>query len=300
MELRHLRYFTAVAETLNFSRAAARLHITQPALSRQIRDLEHELGCALLRRGRNARTELTPEGARLLAGARKVLGAAEALTADIRAQAARLRIGHYGALWLDYFTPALRRFAKKHPAVGVQPVELSPGALPGALRRGEVEVALLGLTDAGLREEFETRLVAAEPAKLALAATHPLAKRRKLRLTDLREADWVGWDKTEFPGRQRLLAEACRKAGFRPRIVHETDSIASLLVRVATSEAVGYALPMVTQLPHQGVVFAECVPADAIVFEMSVGWRRGEPRGELIEKLVAELKAGRPRVGRTT
>lgn len=290
MELRHLRYFVAVAETLNFSRAAAALRITQPALSRQIRDLEEELGCALLRRGRNARTELTPEGARLLAGAGKVIEAADALVTDIRSQAARLRIGHYGTLWLDYFTPALRRFAKQHPAAVLQPVETNPGALPGALRRGEIEVALLGGTDGALREEFETRRVAAEPAKLVLAATHPLAKRRKIALVSLRDVDWVGWDQTEFPGRQRLLTEACRRAGFRPRIVHETDSIASLFVRVATSDAVGYALPMATQLPHQGVVFAECVPAGAIVFEMNVGWRRGDPRAGLIERLVAEMK----------
>lgn len=297
MELRHLRYFAAVAETLNFSRAATALRITQPALSRQIRDLEEELGCALLRRGRNARTELTPEGVRLLAGAAEVLEAADALVTDIRSRAARLRIGHYGALWLDYFTPALRRFAKRHPAAVLQPVEINPGALPGALRRGEIEVALLGGTNADLREEFETRRVAAEPAKLVLAATHPLAKRRKIALASLRDVDWVGWDQTEFPGRQRLLTEACRRAGFRPRIVHETDSIASLFVRVATSEAVGYALPMATQLPHQGVVFAECVPADAIVFEMHVGWRRGDPRRELIEQLVTELnvpRAARP------
>lgn len=291
MELRHLRYFVAVAEALSFSRAAARLHLTQPALSRQIRDLEEELGCPLLRRGRNARTELTPAGRRLLEGATNVLAAADGLAADIRAEGKRLRIGHYGALWVDYFTPALRRFAKKNPEVALQPVELTPAALPAALRRGEIEVALLGSADTALRREFETRRVATVPAKLLLAATHPLAKRRKLKLAELRDAEWASWDEAEFPGREALLVEACRKAGFSPRIGYETDSIASMLVRVATSETVGYALPMATQLPHQGVVFAECEPANAMVFEMHVGWRREEPRGELIAQLVAEMAA---------
>ena len=299
MELRHLRYFVAVAETLNFSRAAVRLRLTQPALSRQIRDLEHELGCALLRRGRNARTELTPEGRRLLGGATKLLAAADGLAADIRSQAARLRLGHYGPLWLDYFTPALRRFAKKNPAAALQPVDLTPGAMPGALRRGDVEVALFGLTDAALQREFETRRVAAVPARLILAATHPMAKRRKLKLADLRNVEWASWDEAEFPGRKQLLVDACRRAGFRPRIVQETDSIASMFVRVATSDVVGYSLPMAAQFPHQGVVFVDCEPANAMIFEMHVGWRRGEPRSELIGRLVAEMAMPLARGGRT-
>jgi transposase len=137
MELRHLRYFVAVAEALHFSRAAARLHITQPALSRQIHDLESELGCRLFHRGANARTELTPEGHRLLVGAKALLKAAGKLADEVRGQTTRLRLGHYGSLWLDYFSAALRRFAKKHPGVALQPVELTPGAL-AKRARGEL------------------------------------------------------------------------------------------------------------------------------------------------------------------
>lgn len=292
MELRHLRYFVALAETLNFSRAAGRLRLTQPALSRQIRDLEEELGCTLVRRGRNVRTELTPEGERLRAGAVKLLAGAEALATEIRTHAARIRLGHYGALWLDYFSTALRRFAKRHPAVVLQPEDLMPNTLPGALRRGEIDVAMFGLADMAVRREFETRLAGAVPAQLVLAATHPLAKRRKLKLAELRDADWVSWDPVAFPGRRALLVEACRRAGFRPRIVHETDSVASMLMRVATSGAVGWSLPMAAQMPHQGVVFTDCEPRDAMIFEMHVGWRRDDPRGGLLEELARELEQG--------
>lgn len=211
MELRHLRYFLAVAEALNFSRAAERLRITQPALSRQIRDLEHELGCTLVRRGANLRTELTPEGRRLLDGARPLLDAAEELAGAVRASTRSFRLGHYGTLWLEYFAGGLQRFARKNPTVVLQPVELTPGALPDALRRGDVEVALLGRADAGLRKEFATACVAAVPAQLVLSAGHPLAKRRRLRLEELREAEWVSWDGTEFPGRRQLLVDACRR-----------------------------------------------------------------------------------------
>lgn len=292
MELRHLRYFTAVAEALNFSRAAARLHVTQPALSRQIRDLEEELGCRLLRRGANARTELTPEGRHFLAGARELLAAADKLAAEVRAHGVRLRLGHYGALWLDYFGAGLQRFARRHPRVVLQPVDLTPGTLPGALRRGDVEVALLGQVDAALRREFATALVARVPAQLVLPAGHPLAKRRQLRLAELRDADWVSWDETEFPGRKQLLVDACRQAGFRPRITHQTDSIASMLVRVATGGEIGHSLPMAARSRPPGVVFTATEPREAMVFEMHVGWLKAAPRAALIGELVREL-AGR-------
>src|SRR5882757_2274089 len=113
MELRHIRYFTAVADALNFSRAALRLRITQPALSRQIRDLEHEIGFPLFER-RGVRTALTPAGRKFLVGARRLLIAADQLVEKTRAvakpQGARLRFGHYGPIWLERFAPAFRRF----------------------------------------------------------------------------------------------------------------------------------------------------------------------------------------------
>jgi DNA-binding transcriptional LysR family regulator len=293
MELRHLRYFIAVAEALNFSRAAARLHVTQPALSRQIRDLEEELGCTLLRRGANARTELTPEGRALLEGARGVVDAADRLAARVRDGAARFRFGHYGVLWLDHFSPALRRFAQRHRKLKLEPVELTPRELPEALRRGDVDLALIGLGDAALRREFHTQVVSTYSVLLALGANHPLAKKRKLRLSDLREAEWVTWNEREFPGRKQGLINACRAAGFRPRIAFETDSMASMFVHVATSEAVGHVIPATRRMPHEGVVFAEIDPPDAFRSEMSAAWRRGDPRAGLIEELVREMAATR-------
>ncbi len=294
MELRHLRYFVAVAETLNFSRAAVRMQVTQPALSRQIRDLEHELGCTLLRRGANARTELTPEGRQLLIGAREVLAAAERIVAEARSASARLRLGHYGAIWLDYFAAGLQRFTRRHPDVVLQPVELTPGSLPEALRRGDVEVALLGQTDVTLRREFATALAASVPAQIILPAGHPLAKRRRLRLEELRGSDWVTWDEKDFPGRKQLLVEACRAAGFRPRVTHHTDSLASMLVRVSTSSEVGHSVPMAARSRPPGVVFTDTEPRDAMVFEMHVGWLKNAPRAALIADLVAELSRVRP------
>lgn len=288
MELRHLRYFLAVAETLHFSRAAARLHLTQPALSRQIRDLEAELGVSLLRR-HGTQTSLTSAGERFALRVREILVATERAVEEARTAARVVRFGHYGALWVDHFAPALRAFAKQFPEVVLQPVELTPAELVGALRTGAVDIALLGPVTETVRQEFATSRVGAVAAVLALGAANPLAKRRVLRLETLRDASWVMWDEHAFPGRAELLREAAAAVGFVPRVAQTVDSVTSLFIHVATSDAVGYVLPMSKQLPHSGVVFAALKPP-VMQFEMNVGWRRGAGEdarlGRLAELLV--------------
>jgi DNA-binding transcriptional LysR family regulator len=291
MELRHLRYFVAVADALHFSRAAGRLNLTQPALSRQIRDLEDELGVALLRR-HGAQTTLTPAGARFVERAKEILAAAERAADEARATARVVRFGHYGALWANYCAPALRAFVRRFPQLTLQPVELSPGDLAVALRRGEVDMALLGPVNAALRREFATRRLGVMPAMLAIGAGNPLAKRRAHALADLREAEWVGWDERAFPGRGALLREAAAAAGFKPRVTRTVDSLASILMHATTSRAIGYVLPISKKFPHSGVVFAALKPP-AIVFEMNVAWRRTAGAAERLPAL-AELLATTP------
>jgi DNA-binding transcriptional LysR family regulator len=275
MELRHLRYFVAVAETLHFSRAADRLHLTQPALSRQIRDLEEELGVRLLHR-HGTTTVLTAAGARFRARAERILSDAAAAVAEARALGRQLRVGHYGTLWADFFGPALRAFARRHRHVAIEAIELTPTELVTALRRGEVDLALLGPVDERLRREFGTRRLVTVPALIALAGDHPLAKRRRLELAELAGESWIGWDERSFPGRTQLLEAAAARAGFRPRVVHSVDSVASMFVQVATRSHVAYVLPMSRKLPHGGVVFVPLRPP-GIGIEMHAAWRRKAP-----------------------
>ncbi|WP_158277556.1 LysR substrate-binding domain-containing protein [Opitutus sp. ER46] len=290
MELRHLRYFAVVAETLHFSRAAERLHVTQPALSRQIRDLEGELGVTLLRRHRT-QTALTPAGEQFLRRTREILAATEEAVLEVRTLGRSLRVGHYGTLWTDYFGAALRRFSRAHRELSLTPVELTPVDLVAALRRDELDFALVGGVSPRLEREFATRRLCALDAVLALAADHPLAKRRRLTLSDLRDADWVVWDEHAFPGRVDLLRTAAAKAGFTPRVVAGVDSVASMFVAVATSGAVGYVLPMTRKLPHSGVVFARLQPP-AICFEMHAAWRRESRHAAVLAELAATLAEG--------
>jgi len=287
MELRHLRYFVAVAETLHFSRAAARLHLTQPALSRQIRDLEGELGVPLLQRHGTA-TTLTPAGAAFLRRAREILAATERATDEARAAGRQLRLGHYGTLWLDHFAPTLRAFARSHPEIDLHTEERSAAELVEGLRRGELDFALLGPTDTALRREFATAKLAELPLLVATGAANPLAKRRRLALADLASAEWIAWDEFAFPGRAALLERAAAAAGFRPRIAGSVDGVASMFLRVATGNAVGYVLPMSKKLPHAGVVFI-ALKAPGLVLEMHAAWRRDADTEGRLAALAAQL-----------
>lgn len=293
MELRHLRYFVAVAETLHFSRAAARLHLTQPALSRQIRDLESELGAPLLQRHGTSIT-LTPAGTVFLPRAREILAAAERAVAEARAAGRQLQLGHYGTLWLDYFAPALRAFARAHPEIDLHTEERTAAGLVEGLRRGELDFALLGPADAALGREFATRKLVTLPALIALGAANPLAKRRRLALADLATADWIAWDETAFPGRASLLERAAATAGFTPRIAGSVDGVASMFLRVATSNAVGYVLPLSKKLPHAGVVFAALKPP-GISIEMHAAWRRNADTDGRLAALAEQLALATPR-----
>jgi DNA-binding transcriptional LysR family regulator len=291
MELRHLRYFSAVAETLHFSRAAARLHVTQPALSRQIRDLEHELGVALLRRHRT-RTALTSAGERFLRRAREILRAADEAVAEAKTAGRQLRFGHYGTLWSDYYAAPLRAFARRHPGYALQPVELTPVELVTALRRDDLDLALVGSAGPELTREFATRRLTSVEMVIALAADDPRAKRRQLALADLREAPWITWDEGSFPGRASLLEEAAARAGFTPRVIAAVDSVASMFVGIATAHAVGAVLPMSKKLPHSGIVFAKLRPP-GIRFDMHAAWRRDSLHAALLADLSDALASVR-------
>ena len=129
-----------------------------------------------------------------------------------------------------------------------------------------------------------------------LAKENPLAKRRRLALADLASADWIAWDESAFPGRAALLERAAAAAGFRPRIAGSVDGVASMFLRVATTDAVGYVLPMSKKLPHAGVVFA-ALKAPGLTLEMHAAWRlhraAGGPEAHRATLLPAAETSGR-------
>jgi LysR family cyn operon transcriptional activator len=232
MELRHLRYFVAVAEAAAFSRAAVRLGITQPALSRQVHDLEVELGVRLFERT-GQRVSLTSDGEGLLPRSRDLLTAA----AELREHAQALRGGEAGILRLggtsqtiqSVLAPFLAHYLRARPRIEVRLVEEGGLRLPALLERGEVHLAF-GVLRGG--EPLEGRPLFAVRALLVVGRTHRLRRSATVDVTELRDEPLLLL-RPEF-GTRSVFDGACRSAGVRPRIALESGDPQSL---VALAEA---------------------------------------------------------------
>ncbi len=231
MELRHLRYFVAVAESLSFTAAAERLGVSQPPLSQQIRDLEAELGTPLLWRTSRS-VALTPAGTAFLARARGILGEVEEACAEARAVGAgrtgTLDIGLTGSILAGPLGRLIRLFGERYPGVLVRLHEMPPGEQPAALHAQRIDLGFLRRPP----EDPSLKVVRAWPEAVgvALPAGHRLAARAAIALADLRDEPFVSLRDSRFA---TDLWEACREAGFAPRPVQQVVESASLVNLVA-------------------------------------------------------------------
>jgi DNA-binding transcriptional LysR family regulator len=230
MDIRQLSYFVAVAEEQQFTRAATRVSIAQPAVSHQIRRLEAELGEPLFHRDpRTAR--LTAAGEELLPHARAAIAAVE----DGRDAVASLRGLLHGTLRLGVvrgpvdrrFFDAVGAFHRAHPAVEVVLSEQHNDELEDALARADIDAAVIGLTDEPLPLHVRARVIDSEPLVLAVRPDHSLAQRASITFGRLRDCTLVTL--TRGSGLRTVLENACRRAGFTPRIAAETSELGSLV-----------------------------------------------------------------------
>ena len=227
MEFRQLAYFVAVAEERNFTRAAARIPIAQPAISQQIGRLESELGERLFVRDRRG-IRLTPAGEALLPHARAMLAdaghAREAVAALSGLLTGRLAFGFVQPLPDRRLAGLLGAFHRQHPGIELRLIEDETDALLAALATGELDAALIGLGRYDrLPPEVGSRLVAREPVVVAVHPEHPLSGRGSIALQALRDAPMVTL--TSSSKQRSNLEAACRAAGFTPRIVAETSDL---------------------------------------------------------------------------
>lgn len=258
MELRHLKYFLTVAEERHFNRAAARLRISQPAISRQIKDLEHELGVELLTRDGH-QVGLTPAGETFLAHARDLIKRASRACEDMRpfrrSSGERLSIGFITPVMTSTLMPALPHFKKQHPDVEIEFLELSPQAQIESLRARRIDLGFIGSTCEKLQTEFEVSVV----KKIALAAVlpgnHPLASRKRIMLAELSSDVFVGFSENTQPGRFDTMCHICQKAGFTPSIRYHADSLAAALALIGIDKGVSLMPEEISRLPHPNVVF---------------------------------------------
>jgi DNA-binding transcriptional LysR family regulator len=269
LDLRLLEYFMAVAEELHFGRAAARLHISQPSLSQQVRRLEHQLGVTLLERTSRS-VELTPAGEALLREGRKLLTQARSTIEAARAAGGeRLTVGFYGSAGADRLADVLRRFADQHPGVEVSVRELLLESID-ELQEGRVDVAFTRLLPG--QAELEIDVLVREPRVVVLPAAHPLAARESVLFEDLRDERFI----TNPIGGNvpaRWLSEQQRH-GLPGRVAAEAASIQEILTLVASGSGVSLVpAPVAARYPRTDVIYLPVRDADPAV--VSLAWRDG-------------------------
>lgn len=258
MEFHQLRYFVAAAEDLSISRAAERLHVSQPALSRQIAVLENEIGVPLFDRIKK-RIYLTEAGRFFLPKARQILCDAEASAQQLREQFGHVprtyRVGFITPLLDDVVAPAVRALRAANPRFQVTLLELTPRAQLDRLRDRELDVAVLGNVDDEARHRFEVTQLARYRMAAVLSADHPSAKHKSVALSELAQELWISLSEHAFPGRREFLRVICRKSGFEPDIVLEADGLAVMMASIAAGSGVGILPKHAEKLPHAGAVF---------------------------------------------
>lgn len=244
MELRHLRYFVAVAEEENVTRAAERLHVSQPPLSRQIRDLEQELGIALFERSAKS-VRLTEAGRLFLNEARAVLQRADEAARAVKAigsgAGGELHVGFAPSLAVDILPRALRQFQSEAPGVRVQLHDMSTEEMLCGLRENKIAVALMIQQPAQNLRGLHSVELQKYPASVAVSPLHPLARRKQVSLADILNERILGYSQKEYPEFLHWFARLPWPEKKAPRIAEEHDSVTSLIAAVESGRGVAVA-----------------------------------------------------------
>ena len=274
MELRHLRYFLAVAEALHFGRAAQRLRIAQPSLSHQIRQLESELQTKLFERSKK-RVALTESGQLFLEESRVILEHADraAVTARTgkRRETGQVRVGFdYWADWTK-LGEAVRRFAKAHPTVHVQLFSMSSAHQIAALHEARIDVGLVRppVTDPRLSSED----LLAESFVLAMAKNHRLAAHTRIALPSLKDEPFIMAQRESLPMLYDLTFRLFHEAGFMPKVNHEVDYPGMMLGLVAAGVGISLVPLSSSNRPSAGVRFVRLHRSPPIL-QTTLVWRR--------------------------
>jgi DNA-binding transcriptional LysR family regulator len=284
-DLRDLRYFVAVAEERHFGRAAARLHMAQPPLSQQIRHLEGELGVQLLRRT-TRRVELTDAGEAYLVRAKQIITAVSSAAGEAQRVAAglqgRLVIGCVGSATYSLLPQLVRTLREELPdvEVSVQGEMLAPDQV-SALIAGRIDLGLL--RPPVDEDELRIEVLRADRLIVALPDEHHLAKRHRLRLTDLAHEDFVihaGGGRSVM--HDTVLAR-CREAGFEPRVRHEVAETSTLVTFVAAGLGIAVVPAPVAELMVPGVAYRPLTGKAAV--ELAAATRADDTAPHLLRAL---------------
>ena len=300
MELRHLRYFVAVAEELNFTRAAAKLRLAQPSLTRQIHNLEEELGVCLLDRTRN-QVSLTEEGKSFLVDARRLvalsLESVKAVQRFSRGESGQLNLGYLFKFNFDLLPATLATFYQTCPEIAVNLFDMPPAEQLRALEARKIDLGFVGLrppSNSRNMAALNWECVARHNVVVVLPARHPLAKKSRIKITELKPLFFVAMSEETHPGSRDWLSGLCQQAGFTPRILQDVDLESGLMTFVAEGLGVTLAREQISNLPHPGVVFRPLTTAAKA--DYWIAWHhenRSKALGqyiEIVKKQAASLR----------
>jgi DNA-binding transcriptional LysR family regulator len=291
MELRDLRYFVTVAEELNITRAAARLNVSQPPLSRQIRDLEDELGVVLLERSPKE-VRLTSAGKMFLKEARGILRQAAEAMRKVRAfglaEAAELRVGYAPSPTVEILPRALRAFQKAAPKARVQLLDQSTEESLAGLAAGTIDVALIVQPPLKGRSGLVFKKLLELPAGVIVPPEYPFAQRSSVTLDDALSQPLVPHIRKGYTDYHHWLSGVLKRARRKPHMVTAVDGAISLIAAVESGQGIGFAPSTFAAVADRRVRF---VPLSAAP-PLAVGYVvRASRRSQILETFIHTLRS---------
>jgi len=287
VELRHLRYFCAVADELHFGRAAARLGLSQPPLSLQIRQLEEMVGARLFDRHSRS-VALTDAGRALHESARRLLRDVEAALAAARqagsGEVGELRVAFAPTLMLSTFADMLRRYRSRHPGVRLDLRELPSAEQTAALLRGDIDVGFA--REAGPDQRLHVEPIAREPLMIALNRDHPRARQARVPVSALANDPWVLFPRAIAPLLYDHVLRLCQDAGFVPRVVQESRETYTTVGLVGAGVGVTIIPAGVSRMGWRRVAYKTIPKAST---ELSMIWTAG-PTRPIVETFLAAAR----------
>lgn len=300
MDMRHLRYFIAVAEELHFTKAAARLNISQPPLSRQILELEQELGVTLLNRTRR-HIELSNAGHVFLEKARQILRAADSAIVEAqraqRGEVGRLAVGFFEQTAYTLLPPILRAFQERFPAVEVQLRWFPVVEQVQALMRGEIDIAFVRpVVDLeGIAKEMLLR----EPFVLAVPGTHAFAMRDIVSIKDCAEERIINYTQKLAPDYHAGINLACARAGFIPQASLEVGQVYTALGLVSSGVGLAFVPSSVQRLRFDNLVYKP-LREKQLQSEAFLAWTHPSPSPLLMEFVESSKQVMKEQFSATT
>lgn len=291
MELRHLRYFAAVANHLSFTRAARELRVAQPALSRQIRQLEDEVGVRLLERNQRS-VALTQAGRAFLDEARKLLRQSDEAIRVAKNSASvpsgHLDVGYVWGLFHTLAPTALARLRQKYGEVSLNLFDMNAQEQRAALASGKIDAGFIGFEQDAHGTGFANRRIGSIEFMLVLPDDHSMASAPAVSLEALASEFFIAVSETTYPSAAHCASDICAEAGFRPRVLQAAERGYTVLGLVAARCGVALLPASLSALPHPGVVFRSLVQRPNRGLYMA--WRSNHT-SPVLECLLAELAA---------